>query len=82
MYLELEEEETWRAGKSSVVVLNLEVWERPTHTTFNKCRKLILLSFLPPKIWGEREVWERRSHAFPLHYTPVWNIFDTWPGLE
>ena len=28
---------------TSVVVLNLEVRERPTHATFNKCRNLILL---------------------------------------
>ena len=42
-------------GGNSVVVLNLEVWERPTHTTFNKCRNLILISFLTSKDLGERE---------------------------
>ena len=30
---------------NSVVVLNLEVWERPTHATFNKCRKLRVDSY-------------------------------------
>ena len=39
----------------SVVVLNWEEWERPTLTTFNKCRNLMLLSFLPPIILEERE---------------------------
>ena len=42
-------------SKGSGVVLNLEVWERPTHATFNKCRNLILISFLPTKILGQRE---------------------------
>ena len=64
-------------SKGSGVVLNLEVWERPTHATFNKCRNLISLSFLPPKDFGaEREVWELRSRAFPLHYTPGQHYTD------
>jgi len=42
-------------GLGSGVVLNLEVWECATHVTFNKCRNIILISFLPPKFLGRRE---------------------------
>ena len=41
-----------------------EVWE--SHAS---------LIFASQTFGGEREVWELRSHAFPLHYTPGLRYF-------
>ena len=30
---------------------------------------------VPQNFGGEREVWECRSHAFPLHYTPGYYVW-------
>ena len=64
--------------KCSVVVLHLEGWERPTLVTFNECRILILISFLPPKIWGQREKCGNSVPTRSPSTTPLETTVSKW----
>ena len=50
-------------------VVAKEVWERTQENQpFKNSFKLMLKQ-------NRKKVWERRSHAFPSHYTPACNMF-------
>jgi len=47
------------------------VWESTKNLANLNSFKLILKQNL-------KKIWERRSHAFPPHYTPVYSVRRTW----